>query len=141
MTALLDTTMVIGWYDAGSPHHGAAAAFARAYDEDLVTTPLAVADLDRQVAAEGGEAARRRLWRDLGAGVWSVRWWADGMRDTLAVARRHPEAGLTAASLVALAHVARTTRIATFDDLFRSLQTPDGQPLTLLPDRNESDQP
>ena len=63
-----------------------------------------------------------------------MRWWADALIETLAIARRHPSIGLTDASLVALAGRAAHQRIATFDHHFRSLTTPDGEPFVLLPD-------
>jgi predicted nucleic acid-binding protein len=63
-----------------------------------------------------------------------VRWWADAMLETIAIARTHPEMGLTDASLVALTSRIRTDRIATLDlDRFRSLTTPDGEAFVLLP--------
>lgn len=132
MSVVLDTTFALALYGRRDPHHARAAAWYRSTDEDLVATPLVVAELDRRLP----EAARPPWWEDLD-GAWAVRWWADGMRDTLAVVREHPALGLTRASLVALTRVLRTTRIATFDDGFRSLTTPDGQPLQLLPDRED----
>ena len=55
------------------------------------------------------------------------------MGEVVAVARRHPWIGLTDASLVALAGRLRTNRIVTFDDHFRSLTTPAGEPFVVLP--------
>ncbi len=71
---------------------------------------------------------------DLEAGALQVRWWATAMIETLAIARRWPELGLTDASLLALAPVVRTDRIATFDRRhFDAPRTADGDHFTLLP--------
>jgi predicted nucleic acid-binding protein len=90
--------------------------------------------MDHLVHRRGGDVAREALWRDLDAGAYLVRWWADALNETLRIARRHPFAGLTDASLVALAGLLRTRRIATVDQHFRSMNTPDGEPFVLLPD-------
>ncbi|MDP9345713.1 MAG: PIN domain-containing protein [Actinomycetota bacterium] len=133
MTIVLDTNVVVALYDAADPDHGAVAAMVETLDEDLVATPLAVAEMDYLVRRRGGPAARDALWRDLASGACTVRWWADALDETLAVAHRHPFLGLTDASLVALAARVRTQRIATLDAHFRSITTPDGQPFMMLP--------
>jgi uncharacterized protein len=133
LSIVLDSSMVVAWYNDADDHHRAALAFAGRNADELVTTPLVVAEVDHLIA-RGGERAQQAFWDDLDNGVATVRWWADGMRDTIAVARRHPWIGLADASLIALTRVARTERIATFDNDFRSLTTPDGQALTVLPD-------
>jgi predicted nucleic acid-binding protein len=102
-------------------------------DDGLVTSPLAVAEMD-QLAAALGEPFSEGLWNDLHSGAYAVRWWADAMAETIAVARRHPHIGLVDASLVALAARLRTDRIATLDrEHFGSLTTPDGERFVLLP--------
>jgi hypothetical protein len=71
--------------------------------------------------------------RDFERGAYAVRWWADALKETLGIARRHPAVGLTTASLVALAGRVNTRRIATFDEQFRTLTTPDGEAFVVLP--------
>ena len=134
MTVVLDTSAVLALYDAGDPDHDAVAALVTTLDEDLVATPLAVAEMDAVVLERGGEPARAALWRDLGSGAFAVRWWADAMGETLDIARAHPDVGLVDASLVALAARVRTQRIATLDHTFKTITTPDGQPFVMLPD-------
>jgi predicted nucleic acid-binding protein len=134
LTVVLDTNVVLALYDASDPDHGPVAAWLDAADEDLVATPLAVAEMDFLVRRRGGEHARDVLWRDLDEGAYAVRWWADALAETLAIARRFPFVGLTDASLVALAGRLRTDRIASFDGHFRAMTTPDGQPFVMLPD-------
>ena len=133
MTVVLDTSAVLALYDAGEPDHDAVAALVTTLDEDLVATPLAVAEMDAAVLERGGEAAREALWRDLGSGAFAVRWWADAMGETLEISRRQG-LDLIDASLVALAARLRTDRIATLDPTFKTITTSDGQPFALLPD-------
>jgi uncharacterized protein len=134
LTIVLDTNVVLALYDAADPDHEPVAGWLPLVDEELVATPLAVAEMDYLVRRRGGDEARDTLWRDLDAGAYAVRWWADALAETLRIARRHPSAGLTDASLVALAGRLRTNRIATFDRHFRALTTPDGEPFVMLPD-------
>jgi uncharacterized protein len=134
LTVVLDTNVVLALYDAADPDHGPVASWLPGLDEELVATPLAIAEMEYLVRRRGGDHARDALWRDLAEGAYVVRWWADALAETLAIARRHPFTGLTDASLVALAGRMRTNRIATFDRHFRALTTPDGQPFVMLPD-------
>jgi predicted nucleic acid-binding protein len=133
MAVVLDTSIVVALMRARDTHHDRVRRFVETLDDDLVTSPLAVAEMDR-VAAGLGPDFSRGLWADLASGAYGVRWWADAMVETIAIAESHPEIGLTDASLVALAARLRTDRIATLDlEHFRSLITPDGQPFVLLP--------
>ncbi|MEA2381387.1 MAG: uncharacterized protein QOH72_1358 [Solirubrobacteraceae bacterium] len=133
MAVVLDTSIVVALMRARDRHHERVRRFVETLDDDLVTSPLAVAEMD-QVAAGLGADFSRGLWTDLRSGAYRVRWWADAMLETVAIADTHPEIGLTDASLVALAARLRTDRIATLDlDHFRSLTTPDGEAFVLLP--------
>ena len=131
MSVVLDTGVIAALYDVSDRHHARARAWYDTFDDDLVTTPLALAEMDH-LATEA--RAREALWGDLERGAFGVRWWADAMLETIAIAREHPAIGLTDASLVALAARLRTDRIATLDlDHFRSLTTRDGEAFVLLP--------
>ena len=133
MAVVLDTSIVVALMRARDTHHDRVRRFVETLDDDLVTSPLAVAEMEH-IAAGLGPDFTRGLWADLGSGAYAVRWWADAMVETLAVVGAHPEIGLTDASLVALAARLRTDRIATLDlDHFRSLTTPDGEAFVLLP--------
>ncbi|HEX6389273.1 MAG TPA: PIN domain-containing protein [Solirubrobacteraceae bacterium] len=129
MTIVVDTDVVVALYDSGDAAHGRTADWVRRIDEDLVTTPLGVAEMDKAVTDRGGERGRAALLRDLDRGAFVTRWWADGLSETLAIARRHTDLDLTDASLVALCRRLRTNRIATFDPRFETFD------LTLLPER------
>ena len=130
MTVVVDTSMAVALYDADDDHHTEASAWIAESDDDLVVTPLVVAELDHVVPRRViGE-----LLRDFEVGAYVVRWWADALTETLAVARARPDIGLTDASLVALAGRLRTNRIATFDHRhFRTLNDTAGRPFRLLP--------
>jgi predicted nucleic acid-binding protein len=133
MAVVLDTSIVLAVMRARDTHHDRVRRFVETLDDDLVTSPLAVAEMDR-IAASLGPDFSRGLWADLRSGAYAVRWWADAMVETIAVVDAHPAIGLTDASLVALAARLRTDRIATLDlDHVRALTTPDGQPFVLLP--------
>ena len=132
MSVVVDTGAVLALMRADDDHHEAARDLFATLDDDLVTSPLALAELGHLVGARGGRSASEALWRDLERGAYTVRWWADALDESLRIVRRHPSLGLTDASLVALAGRLRTTRIATFDGHFRSIETPQGDPFVLL---------
>ncbi len=133
MTVVLDTSFVVEYYEARAPQQAEIERWYLVTNEDFVTTPLAVAEMDHLVPRRGGRAAAFSLWADIESGAWQVRWWADAMAETLAIARDRPEIGLVDASLVALAGRLRTERIATLDDHFRTLRIPGGKPFSVLP--------
>jgi predicted nucleic acid-binding protein len=133
MAVVLDTSVVLALMRARDADHERVRDWVAELDEDLVTSPLAVAEMDHHAAALGPDFSRG-LWGDIDSGAYAVRWWADAMTETIEIARRHPEIGLTDASLVALAARLRTDRIATLDlHHFRSLTTADGNGFVLLP--------
>ncbi len=131
MSIVLDTSVVVALMDRDDEHHAAVAAWLADLDDDLVTTPLAVAEMDDFA---GLQVAREPLWADLDRRAYTVRWWADALAETIVVARSRPGLGLTDASLVALAHRLGTDRIATTDHAhFRALMSAAGTPFILLP--------
>ncbi|HMJ35552.1 MAG TPA: hypothetical protein VK501_16710 [Baekduia sp.] len=133
MAVIVDPDFVLALARRRHPRHPDAVALVATLDEDLVTSPLAVADIDRAIADAAGDEARSAVRRDFERGAYAVRWWADALKETLAIGQRHPEVGLTTASLVALAARVNTRRIATFDEQFRTLTTPDGEAFVVLP--------
>ncbi|CAB4953787.1 unannotated protein [freshwater metagenome] len=134
MSLVVDTSIVLAALNRADRAHATVRDWLLTVDEDLFTSPMAIAEIDHLVGVHGGRDARRALWNDLDSGVYTVRWWADGVADMLDVAGRGDDVGLTDASLIALASRLRTRRIATLDHHhFRTLQTRDGQPFVLLP--------
>ena len=127
MSVVLAPDFVLTLLDRDAAGHGDAADWVLVAEEDLVTTPLALAASD---AGAGAEAPAVR--EDFARGAYTVRWWADALDETLAISRKR-ELDLVRASLVALAGRLRTDRIATFDPTFRNLRTPGGKPFVMLP--------
>jgi predicted nucleic acid-binding protein len=134
---VIDTSVVLAFMDRRDGNHDAAASWMDANGEELVTTPLVVAELDHLVLRQGGPAAARALRDDLDANAYQLEWWQSAIHEAIAVARRHESMnlGLTDASLVALAARLETTSIATFDERhFRVLRPASGaKSFTLLP--------
>jgi predicted nucleic acid-binding protein len=133
MTVVIGADFVVALARRADPRHLEALSLLDVLDEDLVTSPLALADLDRAVAEATGPEGQRGVWRDFERGAYAVRWWADALKETLGIARAHPDTDLTIASLVALAGRVNTRRVATFDERFRTLTTPDGEAFVVLP--------
>jgi predicted nucleic acid-binding protein len=133
VTVIVDTSFILSLVLDPEKNHAAAVAWINEVDEELITSPLTLAELDHMVPRYAGEHAQQALWEDFDRGVYGVRWWADALAETLAIARRRPYLGLVDASLVALSGRLRTNRIATFDQHFPSVLTPDGEPFVVLP--------
>jgi uncharacterized protein len=131
VSIVLDTSVVVAVMDRDDGNHSRVTRWLETLDDDLVTTPLAVAEMDHFAAAVGAGDA---FWTDLERGAYVVRWWADALTESLRVTRARPGLGMTDASLVALAERLDTNRIATFDHRhFRPLTDSGGAPFVLLP--------
>jgi uncharacterized protein len=133
LSIVLDSCFVLALFREADEHHQAASDWLSSTDEDLVTTPLVLAEMDYLITRHGGDAPAQVLWDDFEIGAYGLRWWAEGLHETIRIAKRHPFLGLADASLVALAGILRTNRIATFDTHFRSVSTPDGEAFVVLP--------
>ncbi len=129
MSVVLAPDFVLTLLDREADGHSDAADWVLVAEEDLVTTPLALAVID-----EGAGAEAPAVREDFARGAYAVRWWADALDETLAISRRR-QLDLVRASLVALAGRLRTDRIATFDTDFENLRTADGKLFVLLPER------
>jgi uncharacterized protein len=133
----LDTSVVYAQLDRNDAYHAAVSAWVEEQSDELVTTPLAVAEMDYLLTRVGGAVAAAALRKDLKGGTYEVHWWPAALAATVAVAERHASMGLglVDASLVALAAELSTTRIATLDERhFRVLTPLTGEDaFTLLP--------
>ena len=130
---VVDTSAVLALLRARDEHHAEARALFDGFDDDLLTSPLAVSEMDYMATEYARPEALQAFWHDLDAGAYVVHWWEEAMSETVAIARNHPGLGLTDASLVAVAGRAGTDRIATFDQHFRRVTTVEGRPFRLLP--------
>lgn len=54
MNAVLDTSFIVGYYDADAPEQERAERWYLASDDDFLTTPLAVAEMDYRDRPEIG---------------------------------------------------------------------------------------
>jgi predicted nucleic acid-binding protein len=128
---------VLAFMDRHDVNHRLVDDWIRTQEDELITTPLVVAELDYQVARRGGTQAARVLHEHFERGAYLVEWWPAAIYETIAVAKRHEpmELGLADASLVALAARLQTTSIATLDERhFRALKPlAGGDAFTLLP--------
>lgn len=134
---VVDTSAILAYMSSTDSHHAAVSAWLDSESEDLVTTPLIVAEADHLVARRGGRAALSALRADLAAGAYLVEWWTGAMGASVRVAERYADSGLglAAASLIILAERLETVSIATLDERhFRAISPPTGgQAFRLLP--------
>jgi len=134
---VIDTSTILAYMNSADAHHEEVSAWVQAESDDLVTTPLIVAEADHLAAVRGGPAAAAALRSDLAAGAYIVEWWPEAIGVAVRVAERYADAGvgLADASLVALAHRHETVDVATLDERhFRALRPlTGGDAFRLLP--------
>ena len=132
---LVDTSLVFALVSAEDEHHAEAVTWYSNTEGALVTTPLAVAELDHLLRRWGSEQGLRSVYAQLESGALSVVWWGDALGTILRSVRRRLDIGLVDASLIALAAHLGTARIATFDEHhFRTPKPLTGEDsFTLLP--------
>jgi uncharacterized protein len=122
---VLDTSVALAFMDRGDADHELVRTWMDELEDELVTTPLVVAELDHLVARHGGAAAAKALRDDLKRGAYPLEWWSSALREAIDVAERWKsmELGLTDASLITLAARVGTIEIATLDERhFRSVR-------------------
>jgi uncharacterized protein len=134
LTAVLDTSVVVAFMNRRDDDHERVVTWIETTGEDLVTTPLVVAEIDHLVSRGGADAAHA-FYEDLAAGAYPVEWWPEAVDEIVEAARDNPDIGLADASLLALAARLETTRIATLDERhFRAVRPLTGEAaFTLLP--------
>lgn len=134
---MLDTSVVLAAMNDRDDDYEPARRWIENEREQLVCTPLVVAELDHMILATAGRVAARALREDIDSGAYQVEWWPTAIHETIALAGRHEsmDLGLTDASLLALAAHLDTTRIATLDERhFRALRPASrADAYTLLP--------
>lgn len=122
---VIDTSVIYALLDAADGRHAAATTWYATVDDDLVTTPLVIAEADHLAHARGGPAAVRAFHADVRSGAYAIEWWPEAAALAVDVVGRHADLGigLTDASLVVLASRLETIDIATFDERhFRALR-------------------
>lgn len=125
---MVDTSVVVAFMNRRDDDHERVVGWMETVGEDLLTTPLIVAEIDHLVSRGGGPDAALAFYEDLESGAYLVEWWPEAVAETVTAAREHREIGLADASLLALAARLGTTRVATLDERhFRSLQPLTGE--------------
>lgn len=122
---VLDTTFLYALLDERDQCHEAARSWLRDSREEGAVTPLVLCELDYLSEARLGSHARSAFRQDVAAGAYAVSWWPQAHIETVRIAERYADLGvsLTDGSLVALAARHGTTDIATFDERhFRAMQ-------------------
>jgi predicted nucleic acid-binding protein len=134
---VLDTSVIYALLDAADGRHRRAVDWYRALDDELITTPLVLAEADHLARTRAGPAAVRAFRGDIRSGAYAVEWWATASAAAADVADRYEDLGLglTDASLIVLAARVRSLVIATFDERhFRTVVPLDGgQAFHLVP--------
>ena len=59
MSVAVDSSLVLALYDGGDAHHAEAVAWIHDVDDELVTTPLVLAEIDERIGASRPTPARR----------------------------------------------------------------------------------
>lgn len=115
---VVDTSAILAYMNSADTHHAEVVSWLDAEQDDLVTTPLIVAEADHLVSTRGTPAALSALRADLAAGAYLTEWWEGAMTATVDIAERYADngLGLADASLVALAGRVGTVSIATLDE-------------------------
>jgi uncharacterized protein len=134
---VVDTSIIVAYMNAADDHHEVVVGWIDQIDDDLVTTPLIVAEADHLVGERGGARALSALRVDLAAGAYLVEWWSGAMPAAIEVAERYADIsfGLADASLVVLAERVGTLDIGTLDERhFRAVRPlTDGHAFRILP--------
>ena len=132
---VIDTSVVVAAMNRADDHHAPVVRWLETVSGALITSPLALAEMDYLVTRHGGDAAAQRLYDDFDAGAYRVEWWPASIYDCIEVARDHTGLGLADASLVAIAGRLGVIEIATLDERhFRALRPLTGEPaFRLLP--------
>lgn len=115
---VVDTSLIYALLDGRDRRHEDARRWYEGVEDELVTTPLVLAETDHLTGSRAGEPALRAFRKDVAAGAYAVEWWGGAASDCVAMAERYGDLrlGLTDASLVCLAARMSVVSLATFDE-------------------------
>ena len=133
---IVDTSFFVAlWFEDAPQYEDACAWYERELEATLVTTPVAVAEMDYLLRKYAGRAGERPVAAQLATRALEVDWWEDATDPIWKLVDARPEIGVADASLVALAAHRRTTNVATYDHRhFRAFKPLTGEDtFTLLP--------
>lgn len=115
---VVDTSGVLAVKDEGHPQHGAVADVLRETADDLLLSPLVLAECDYMLATRLGAAAAREFLGEVADGAFQlVDFDAGDVATANGVIDRYRDLaiGIADASLVVIAARYETTRVLTFD--------------------------
>lgn len=134
---VVDTSFLYALLDRRDRCHREAVEWYEHMSDDLVTTPLVLAETDHLAATRAGRQAQAAFRGDVAAGAFGIEWWRTAAVESVEVASRYADLGvsLTDGSLVALAARVETSAIATFDERHFRAVRPRGRAssFTVLP--------
>jgi uncharacterized protein len=136
---IVDTSVLFAYFVRSDPDHEAStdAIEGRQPDEELVVSPLVIAELDYLIVSRFGVAAELDVLRELSGGAWEIA--ALDVDDLGAIADivgkyGDQDIGATDASLVVLATRHETRTVATLDRRhFSVMRSTDGKPFQIVP--------
>jgi predicted nucleic acid-binding protein len=138
VTALVDTSALIAFYDRRSADHHAVIQAFRATSAPLSVSPLVLAEFDFLIGKYAGEKVALTAAREIAATMQIEDFRAPDLRAAADVMEQYadPKLGLTDASIVVLAHRCRTERILTLDRRHFTVVRPlsEADAFTLLPE-------
>lgn len=115
---VLDTSFVFALLDKTESRHQEATRWYETETSPFATTPLVLVELDHLLRTRATSAAVAAFYGEVRAGSLGVEWWPALDAKAAEVAGHYAELGLglADASLIVLAEVLETNRIATFDE-------------------------
>lgn len=138
MTALVDTSALIAYYDRRSADHAAVVEAFQAAHAPLSISPLVLAEFDFLITKYAGPHVALTALRELADTMHIEEFRAADLRAAADVMTRYAdlEIGLTDASIVVLAHRCRTERVLTLDRRHFAVVRPlsDAAAFTVLPE-------
>jgi predicted nucleic acid-binding protein len=135
--AIVDTSVLLAYFDASEPDHAAVAETVAAVSDLLIVSPYVVAELNFLVATRHGVDAGLAVLSELTGGAWELAGFGvEDLRHARSIVAnyRDQEIGVADASIVVLAERYGTRTIATLDHrLFNVLRSASGNPFDVLP--------
>jgi len=138
VTALVDTSALIAYYDRRSADHAAVVEAFQAAPAPLSLSPLVLAEFDFLITKYAGQQVALAALRELADTMHIEEFHGADLRAAADVMSRYADLdiGLTDASIVVLAHRCRTERVLTLDRRHFAVVRPlsDAAAFTVLPE-------
>lgn len=133
---VVDTSVLVALLNRRERLHENVRSWYEGVTEELVTTPLVLAEVDH-LARAAGDRAVRAFRGDVATGAYGIEWWPGAAAESVEIAERYRDLRLelTDASLVALASRVGTINVGTLDERHFRVVRPlaGGDAFTILP--------